>query len=103
MKTAARLLRRMEQKEERGWIPHAITDSRFGPHTSRSVFTVFRPVRSFLFVQLNSSELTHSVAQSSEDIEDVVLLHTQRRQSPKGNMNRTGALNVHPHSLKRGQ
>lgn len=57
----------------------------------------------FCSMPLNSSELSHSVAQSSEDIEDVVLLQTQRRRNPKGNMNRTGALNVHPHSLKRGQ
>lgn len=80
MKTAACLLRMVQQKEERVQIPHAIIDGCFRLYTSRSFLMCSSQVSFFCCVQLNSSELTHNVAQSSEKIEHVVLL-----QVVKGN------------------
>lgn len=64
----------VEQKEERVQIPCAFVASCCGLHTSISFLMWLSQVSYFCCMQLNSSELRHSVAQSSEEIEYVVLL-----------------------------
>lgn len=72
--TVACLLRMVKHKEERVQMPHAIIDSCFGLHTTRSFLMRLSQVSFFCCKQLNSSELTHSMAQRAEEPEYVVPL-----------------------------